>query len=126
MREMSNSNKGQAIIEILIAFPLVFVLIFYGVYIMLALQTKLWLKHFAYEYAICVHYEKPGCKQDNIYIIDKLFPYLDNIRSHVIKGSDKTTAEITADFFHSVSWPLVGSTPIPVIRKLTEKGVFNE
>lgn len=111
MQVISRSNTGQVTTEILFVLPIVFALIFTGIYIMLALQAKLWLKHFAYEYAVCVHYEKPRCKQDNIYIMKRLFPYLRNIQSDISRIGNKTIAKITVECFG---------------RELIEKGVFSE
>ncbi len=111
MQVIIRSNKGQVTTEILISLPIVLFLALSGIYVMLALQSKLWLKHYAYEYAVCVHYQKPRCKKDNVYIIKKLFPYLSNIKSNVTKLGNRTIAKITAECFG---------------KKLVEQGVFNE
>ncbi len=111
MQKMNKFNQGQVATEFLICVPTILLTIFTGVYIMLALQAKLWLKHFAYEYAVCKHYNKAACKRNNIDVLTKLFPYLTNVRSSVNKTSNKTYTIVKAHYF--------GKT-------LKEKGVFNE
>ena len=111
MGVMNKTNQGQVAAEFLICLPTIILTIFTGVYIMLALQTKLWLKHFAYEYAVCHHYNKTACKRNNVDILKRLFPYLTNIKASVSKTPNKTHTTVEASCFGKI---------------LKEKGVFHE
>lgn len=111
MQKKNKLSQGQVATEFLICVPTIVLTVFTGIYIMLALQAKLWIKHFAYEYAICKHYNKSACKKNNIDILKKLFPYLTNIKASVRKAPNKTYATIKANCF--------GKT-------LKEKGIFHD
>ena len=126
---VNKAKNGQVLLELLVLMPVISS-VFLGIYMMLALQAKLWLKHYAYEYAICVHYQLPACKQNNIYIIRKLFPFLKNVKASADRSGNKTVTQISAEYPNMVEFFLRTNTQLAGTRyfrkTIIEKGVFGE
>ena len=75
-------QKGQALLESLVALSVFFVFVFGILYMALFYQSSLWLHHISYENAVCLYYSErqDRCLKESKKFITHAFPYLSQIK----------------------------------------------
>ena len=93
-------QKGQALLESLVALSIFFVFVFGILYIALFYQSNLWLHHISYENAVCLYYSERQnqCLKKSKKIITRALPYLSQIKITSHSGFNYQESVIQAHF----------------------------